>query len=214
MGELPHDEGDDRRRRTVGLLIVHGIGREETADESSEKCSSLMKRFRKEVLGRESFPWQRADDHVHLYDVYWADILTGRPIVGSFDYKDPLKLGWFPLLNKITRNYRNPRFSIWTVFLWTILLCLIPTGLALTVLYFGAAGLARDRDAFLKLHALLDDYVGDIVNYVNSMGGALAGTPLASCSSSIIDRFERALIRASRSTTVTTSSSWPTVWAR
>lgn len=216
-------------RPPVGVLVVHGIGAQKPG-QTLAKLKGGLQRVLPElpdnlnegeavILGGRS---------VKFYEVYWADLLTGEPVSGTFDMDEVSSLAWFPLFNQIDRAYAQEPYPLWTIVRWTFILPFV--GFALFVAYWGAYLLSRiweglrESDAmrpplkqrlaqrFKKfggksshtpsaVDKLLDEYVGDILNYINAAGGSFPAKRdvpdrLRRVHCEVVDRFYDQLVRA------------------
>jgi hypothetical protein len=170
---------------------------------------------------------------VRLYEVYWADLLQGDVTKNTFSGKEFQAFAWFPLLNRRSKAYRPGAYSAFTVLGWTLVLPVLSLILALPyfgarllasifdrdyreqVRGSGGAGIrsvwrdARtraDRAAHGRtiLEDTMDEFVGDVFNYVNSAGDARFPTArekdvpdtVQHVYHSISDRFRAQFLRA------------------
>jgi hypothetical protein len=85
------------------LLVVHGIG----SQERGETLNGLLGGLRL-VYGDRLAIQRAAEDHaildgigrpVHVFEVYWADLLRGDVVKKTFDFDRIFEVVWFPLLN-------------------------------------------------------------------------------------------------------------------
>ena len=77
---------------------------------------------------------------VRFYEVYWADLLMGERVSGTFDFDEVSTLAWFPLFNQINRAYAKEPYPLWSVFRHSVVLPL--AGFALLMVYSGLDFLA------------------------------------------------------------------------
>lgn len=170
------------QERQIGLLVVHGIGRQ-ARGRSARNLATALQRLHGDL---EDAPetkssnavavLDRGDVRVRIYEVYWADLMPADLVKGSFRIGDVFAVGWFPHMNRRAHLYRSRGFlaSIATVFL-------LPFATALSVLY---AVLGR------LLKRPLDEVVADVTNYVDSAAGAAEDGPLADVAGRILQRFD------------------------
>lgn len=139
---------------------------------------------------------------LRLYEVHWADLLQGRSTEGTFSAREFQAVAWFPWLNCRKRVYPAGAYSAATILCWTLALPLLSIALALPYYGARLLAQLLDRKAREQLHAApgnassrsfwrdakaranlaanqrtvleetVDEYVGDVFNYVNSAGGA------------------------------------------
>lgn len=130
----------------TGLLIVHGIG-EQRRGETSEKLVRGLSRLYGDGLqverNAEKLPvaFSTAGRTVRVYEVYWADILSGERVADTFRWDLILSLGWFPWFNWKAGLLPRSHYSRTLVILQTLLL--LPVTLLLYPLYLGARLLAQ-----------------------------------------------------------------------
>lgn len=218
----PATQDAPQSARTIALLLVHGIGKQ----EPGESINNFAKSFKH--LGmyseRSQPPTFTGDSRlIRLYEVYWADILKGDIVKGSFNADLPLSASWFPYLNFKSGKYAKGECS--PVVIWFRITQLLFLGVAFYFLHKGSIGfldlLLRPAKSFAKLFRALrhskslgrdtkiqdaeelidytlDEYAGDVFTYVNSSVGALTDDRLASSSMNIIQRFNEQLDRAIR----------------
>jgi hypothetical protein len=182
----------------IALLVVHGIG----AQRPGETLDKLAKGLRlvdpdvAPTTGPDGLTTTIGGQPVRLYEVYWADLLKGELTRGAFQMNELQSLSWFPWFNLRRGNYRSGTYSVVKLAVWCVALPVINFFVLLG--YHGArffaqllAGFQRERKphapmiglprirqvaaegrAPTGLDQMLDDYVGDILSYVNSAGGA------------------------------------------
>jgi hypothetical protein len=111
----------------VGLLVVHGIGEQKPFDTVDKVISGLKAAApdvreveRDEATGTVTIERTSPPARVRLYEVYWADLLTGETSRGAFGPEKVQSAAWFPWLNLRRHLYPHPRPGL--VLGWTILL--------------------------------------------------------------------------------------------
>ncbi|MCP5128561.1 MAG: hypothetical protein H6985_03150 [Pseudomonadales bacterium] len=139
---------------------------------------------------------------VRLYEVHWADLLQGEITRGTFSAREFQAYAWFPWLNRKRRVNPPGKYAMATTLIWTLLLPPLSLALALPYYGARLLVSAFDRDfreklrqegresargnfwqiarsradsaAFQRtwLEDTIDEYVGDVFNYVNSAGNA------------------------------------------
>ena len=191
----------------TALLVVHGIGAQKPGDTVDKLARGLR------LLDPAFVPQDTRDgviatlggQSVRLYEVYWADLLSGDETRGAFQITELQSLSWFPWYNLRRGNYRSRRYSSLTLAWWCIALPVM--NFFMLCAYYGAGLFAQifagedvhqkmlhdrrsvwrairlraDRAARLSVvDRMLDEYVGDVFSYVNSAGKAFyrdAGEP-------------------------------------
>ena len=190
------------QRPPVGVLVVHGIGAQEPG-ETLAKLESGLRRVLPEMPEtlEEGEAVTLGGRSVRFYEVYWADLLKGERVHGTFDMNELSSIAWFPLFNHLKRTYAQEPYPFRTVLLWTIVLPLV--GFTVMMSYWGARlfaqlyGALRHRPAppppsgttfFQRAKAaaddtahgpnavdkMLDEYAADVFNYINSAGDTFA----------------------------------------
>jgi len=131
------------------------------------------------------------DRVVRVYEAYWADLLEGERVAGTFSRFELNSLAWFPWLNKRTRLYPKP-YTL-RVLAWTIILT--PIALFAAVLNFFISGIYY---LFTRssLSALLDRTAGDVTNYAASIGRAVPSAKIEAVGGEVIGRFWAAYRKA------------------
>ena len=215
---------------TIGLLVVHGIG----AQEPGETLGKLLAGLRRVAPGslpdvpKDGAEGQLRGQRIRFYEVYWADLLKGDITRGSFLMNELQSLAWFPWFNLRRGVYGKGSYSFLTM-LWRIVTLPLMSSLMLLG-YYGARFIGQiasavhrdgrrfDKGSFVErvhhyaargreytiIDRLLDEYVGDVVNYVNSAGGAFyretqdppVSEHLKRIYGSIVARFHAQLLRA------------------
>ena len=106
----------------VGVVVVHGIGAQQPG-ETLAKLKGLRRVFphmpEKPVTGE---PVALGARSVSFYEVYWADLLMGQRVSGTFDFDEFSSLAWFPLFNQIGRAYAKEPYPLWTVVRYSVVL--------------------------------------------------------------------------------------------
>lgn len=130
----------------TGLLIVHGIGEQRQGETSEKLVKGLSRLYGSDVQverGADNLPvtLTAAGQTVRIYEVYWADILSGERVANTFRWDLILSLGWFPWLNWKTGRLPRNLYSRTLVVLQTLLL--LPITLLLYPIYLGARILAQ-----------------------------------------------------------------------
>ncbi|MEK6373742.1 MAG: hypothetical protein AABO58_13730 [Acidobacteriota bacterium] len=168
----------------IAVLVVHGIGAQKPGEAVEKLIAGLSCVERDFGTNGPDGVLTLGGQPVRLYEVYWADLLTGAASRDAFRIQELQSVTWFPLLNLLRRNYPKGTWSFLKL-AW----CALPLVNVLMLLgYFGAGvvlevikGKRRPRwslrrtakDAQPKvIKHLLDEYVGDVFSYVSSAGKA------------------------------------------
>ena len=122
----------------VGVLVVHGVGRQVRGETLAKLLNGLRRVFPEIVPANlaEGEPITLSGRTVKFYEVYWADLLKGKRVRGSFEINDVLSLAWFPYFNQRYHLYTQHEYSIWKVLWYTVILKIL--GIALMTMYWGA----------------------------------------------------------------------------
>jgi hypothetical protein len=192
----------------IAVLVVHGIGAQRPG-ETVGKLVAGLQRIDPEFDRTFALDGQP----LRFYEVYWADLLSGDRIRGTFLFHEMLSVCWFPFLNWVRRNYSRDAWSLVALLWWSLVLPLMK--LVLLCAYYGAGFFLsfvgahrRRRDPFdkplSKLDGLLDEFVGDVFNYVNSAGDAFhreddeeaVAPEVQRVHAAIMQRFHEQLVKA------------------
>lgn len=178
----------------VAILVVHGIGAQERG-ESARKLMAGLARVDGSLDPREfGGPITVGGRPVRLHEVYWADLLKGDMTRGAFQMAELQSLSWYPWFNVRCRNYQTGSYSRLKLAWWCVALPIF--NFFALFAYYGAGLVAqilqgpkperKDSDANLwerakeaadaarptAIDSVLDEYVGDILSYINSAGRA------------------------------------------
>lgn len=143
--------------RTVALLLVHGVG----AQDRGEMLNTFVQSFKH--LGRYSDQSDPPNFTAHnrvikLYEVYWADILKGDTVKGSFNDDLIISASWFPYLNLRSGKYHEREYS--SALVWFRIPQLVLLGLAFYALHKGLIGLGDLLlDLMYRLRRVSEDCV-------------------------------------------------------
>jgi hypothetical protein len=204
-------------------LVIHGIGEQPPGTTRKNVLASLALAYPGTVPVEENGVGILATEawQVRVYEVYWADILSGPAVDGSFNITSVQQLVWFPWLNhRRLAGHRN-LYPRWLVVWWTF--ALAGLGMMLTAAYFGTmflltafagarqevtksarenrkktgkrfeAAKAAAAQARPQSYAL-DRFGADVLNYVNAAGAVRA--PVPDAEERIYQRLEDALKKA------------------
>jgi hypothetical protein len=176
--------------RRIGIVLVHGIGSQRSGATLEKFIEGLqaLARCPVTIISRE--PRRAiinvADSSVHVYESWWADILSGENVRGSFDPLMVNSIAWFPWLNLRFGCYPN-RPVVRTV-LWTVLLSPVMAGVQILFRpLFELVGRAPK---------LFDEVVADATNYAESAAGAARHAQYGLAAEQILDRVGSALEQA------------------
>ncbi len=171
---------------------------------------------------------------LRLYEVHWADLLQGKATKGTFSAAEFQASAWFPWLNRRRKVNPPGKYSLATTLRWTLLLPVVSLALAFPYYGARLFAQGFDRKAarrlqqevhdageltfFQRTRALanstatqrtfledtIDEYVGDVFNYVNSAGqarfpdGRKIDVPqsVQDAYDTIAERFRRQLLKA------------------
>ncbi len=189
--------------RSIALLVVHGIGSQRRGEtlasclvalrltypnaellDKNAKCITPQEISRLEldeaILRQDS--WQ-----VHLYEVYWASILSGPTVDSSFNKFLFEETTWFPWFNWKQKLLSSAQYSPLLIKARTAQMWI--GALAATIIY---------EIVPKKLHStILDQIVADIWNYTHSLGESLHKTsPVFGAGTSIVECFRNTALRA------------------
>ena len=170
----------------TALLVVHGIGaqkRGETVKKLAKGLRLVDEGFTPTEVGA-GLTATLGGRPVRLYEVYWADLLQGDATRGTFLLNELQSLSWFPWFNLRRGNYRARRYSVIRLAWWCVALPIV--NFFLLFAYYGggvfvevlapafgrATRKTRGKRPLTALDGFLDEYAGDVVNYVNSAGHA------------------------------------------
>lgn len=137
----------------IGLLIVHGIGEQRRGETSEKLVKGLSRLYGGDLQverGADNLPVAvtAAGQTVRVYEVYWADILSGDRVANTFRWDMTLSLGWFPWLNWKTGSLPRSLYTRTLVLLQTLLL--LPLTLLLYPIYLGARILTQFAGTILR----------------------------------------------------------------
>jgi hypothetical protein len=187
---------NDHPEQTVGVVLVHGIGRQKLGESTARFVRALSHAYRTELPNRKegnATVVELPGRSVRFYEACWSDVLTDEAVAGSFSAGQILELSWFPWLNLRAHLYEPPpRLRVLT---WTIVLA--PAAIGLLVLWLVAVLAAACLRVTGKLSAMFDQVIADVLNYVNSAGHATdRDSPLCEVATRVEQRFDQALDQA------------------
>jgi hypothetical protein len=194
---------DTISQRSVGLLVVHGIG-SQTPGATLQSCAeAMMMAYRDAHLFDESRKnisvldigtrqlkcaiIKQSGLEVRMYEVYWADLLAGRRVAASFSKYLLDGSTWFPLLSWKNGTLAPPEYSKSTLWYRTLQL----------VLFQVASSIILELAPKFIQSSILDEIVADVWNYAESLGGAVPeSSPIYGAGQQVVDRFRAAAQRA------------------
>ena len=177
-------------KRVIGVLLVHGIGLQERGSTTRSFVQGLKRSANTRILDDSCDSNARVltTEHtlIRIYEVFWADYLTGSRVKDTFKPLEVQSLAVFPLLNRRAGLYRHAEYR--TAWLWTSILAPLS---ALIFVFYPLIFLPRVRK-------MLDENAGDVFNYVNSAGRVLPPTdPLANVADQVVNEFYKTILQAS-----------------
>jgi hypothetical protein len=181
----------------IAILVVHGIGAQHPGETARKLLAGLARVDRGIDAASDAGIATVCGQPVRLYEVYWADVLSGAPTRGAFHINELQSLSWFPWLNHRCGHYPRGHYSFLTLAWWWVVLPIVNffalcayfgTGLVMQI----ASGATKERQVaepggsvwdeakkaaartsgYGPIDTLLDEYVGDVFSYVNSAGRA------------------------------------------
>ena len=143
----------------TALLVVHGIGAQKPGDSIEKLAKGLRLAdpgFVPHVDGTGVTSATVGGHPVRLYEVYWADLLMGDAVRGTFLINELQSLSWFPLFNLRRGNYRSRSYSVIKLAWWCVALPIF--NFFALFAYYGAGFFAQifAGDEGKKLRALCD----------------------------------------------------------
>src|SRR5262245_16163691 len=89
----------DRNHRRVGIVVIHGIGRQRPGETRDRFAEALGRAFPSAMAtheGPSATVLHIGDSQVRIYEAYWADLLSGFGVARSFTYRRMASLAWHP----------------------------------------------------------------------------------------------------------------------
>ncbi len=217
----------------TAVLVVHGIGAQQRGDTLNKLLSGLRRAQRDAIPDpyEQGVKVNMGGTSTRFYEVYWADLLDAEVAFGTFQMQELYSLAWFPWFNSWRGDYQQGSYSWMTVIWWSLFLPLLnffilfayqgATLLAHIISdiksifqkkriqhkqsFFNAIRKAAERPkGYSKVDQILDDFVGDVFNYVNSAACAFYRGPnqspvpdeLKNVYPQIVQRFYAQLLQA------------------
>ncbi len=177
----------------IGLLVVHGVGKQNRGATMRGVLKGLQHSYG-DAIGID---WVENDRHalitglgrpVHVIEVYWADLLRGETVEGTFDFARVFEVTWFPSLNaraglldpQIVSTGRVRRWT-WTLAVLSPVLSCAVYGASLIAMFTALPGRRKRAGAASEVPAdrertwfdnAMDDIAGDVFNYVDGNQGS------------------------------------------
>lgn len=129
----------------IGLLLVHGIGAQESGDTTSQFVAGFLRAFPEALFNKDSRTLAVESRLIRIYEVYWADLLK-KEKKGSFNQELVSSLAWLPWLHYRAGSYSPGDYSFFLVLSRTLVL--VPVGVIFQLMYQGAKLLAGVFQAF------------------------------------------------------------------
>ncbi len=209
------------KRKPIGLLVVHGVGRQEAGATVQAVVDGLRLAYPHARFGNDGdvAVMTLSERQVRLYEVHWAPVLSGEKIHGSFRIDRLQQLIWFPLLNHKHRDGFRDRYSWPLVRRWTRIL--YPASVVVRAVHLVLIAVVQIPQNFVRrvkeprgdsgksktpicgskaptssLDDWLADRLGDVFNYLDSLVG-VKEAPVPDAHDAINKIFCATLARAS-----------------
>jgi pimeloyl-ACP methyl ester carboxylesterase len=144
-------------RRRVGLVAVHGIGRQKRGVTAERIACAFAERFSRTTISYEAkarvLVVKTDDVELRIYEAYWADILDGEAVAGTFRSSRLGAIAWMPIVLRAPARDRRIAIAL-------ALLFLLSSPLLAVVGFF--------RILFDRCQRALDEVPADVVNYCDS----------------------------------------------
>ncbi|SDI31022.1 hypothetical protein SAMN05192558_10777 [Actinokineospora alba] len=164
----------------VSVVLVHGIGAQAIGDTLSKFLrgleTTLVDRPNLIRVDEATARVTVADKTVTVHEAWWADILGGDTVRGTFRPLDIHVLAWFPWLNLKFAAYANR--PVVRAILWTLVLAPAAVLMQLTarvwlpVASFFMRMRRGDSTERFTMGPLFDEVLADVGNYLASAGRA------------------------------------------
>ena len=117
--------GESAAAKRIGLILVHGIGKQEQGESLTKFVNAAQQHFDDVVI--ESVEGDRATLRtttrvVKVYEAHWAPLLGGEFVADSFREVALFEICWFPTLNRAARVHLPGEYSAGLVRAWTAVL--------------------------------------------------------------------------------------------
>ena len=125
--------------KIIGLLLVHGIGQQKPGDQLAKFAKGFQQAYPETKTVSSSHDrtvLQVNGQQIHVYEVYWADKLSGDAVQSSFQRETLLEIAWFPYRNRRAGLLEKELYPSWLVAVWTLFL--VPLCLLLYIGHWGA----------------------------------------------------------------------------
>jgi len=138
-GNSTDHENKQTSDKVLGLMLVHGIGKQKPGDQLAKFTGGLQRAYPEtETLSRSSdrIILQVGEQKIRFYEVYWADKLSGEIVQYSFRREILPEMAWYPYFNRRAGLLDKDLYPPWLVALWTMIL--VPLSLLLYLGHWGA----------------------------------------------------------------------------
>ena len=158
----------------TGLVLVHGIGEQKrgtTFEAFFAGLCTMCPSATQVPIASNAWRVTIEDTAFTVYEAYWADLLSGDDVKGTFDIENLFELAWYPSINHRIRDDFRLKYPKSQVRFWTATF----VGL-MPFVYLGHDWGLRLLLALVQLdrrwEKFLDQVPGDVINFVNSAGDA------------------------------------------
>jgi len=135
-----YQPSSDEPERNVGLIVVHGIGKQkrgQTLEGVLKGLNFVYNDLSVQLVAEDHAIIICNNCNVHVFEVYWADLFHGEIVKGTFNFDRVFETVWFPLLNYRNGHYSNDEMSSrWYIYWWTFVLVTLSP-----LLFFGYYGM-------------------------------------------------------------------------
>lgn len=173
----------------IALVVVHGIGSQIRGATRTKLLAGLELAYGSlaQTEEGEAVCVQLGSRSVRIYEVWWADLLGGERVEGTFSVWALQTIAWFPWMNWRARVAPVPPVRM---LLWTLLFA--PLAIFLQLFWVAAMSIAAGRTK-----RMLDEKVADVLNYADAADRAKPDDwPLAGVAGEIQERFAATLALA------------------
>jgi hypothetical protein len=123
----------------------------------------------REAISSNTWRITVGDESLIIYEAYWADLLDGDHVRGTFEVEDLYELAWYPWINYRLREQFQHKYSKRRVQWWT---CVLATLVPFVYLGHDWGWRFLLSPVYERWERFLDEIPGDVVNFVKSAGGA------------------------------------------
>jgi hypothetical protein len=153
-------KGVNNSDKVIGLLLVHGIGQQKPGDQLTKFAKGFKKAYPEVKTVSSSHDrtiLHMNKNQIRVYEVYWADKLSGDAVKSSFQREILLEIAWFPYRNRRAGLLEKKFYPSWLVALWTLFL--VPLCLLLYVGHWGATFLVLPFTAVKERGQIKEDII-------------------------------------------------------